>query len=246
MGSRKHLPFTKGEYYHIYNRGVDKRPITKDWKDSDRFLQSLKEFNTISPIGSIYENSFNPRPNNFKRNKLGGRTAKFDNSLVDIIAYCLNPNHYHIIVTPLAEKGIEKFMQRLGTGFTQYFNEKYDRTGALFQGKFKSSHIDSNEYLLHVVAYVNLNDKVHQLGGRTAKLVRSSWREYVEDGGVKGICNTDIILDQFKNTKEYEKSANKSLRFILENRYDDPGLVKDLLSEEEFPEKFKKRNKLKL
>ncbi len=243
MGTRKHLPFAEGEYYHIYNRGVDKRTVTKDWKDSERFLQSLVEFNTMRPIGSIYENAFN---------KLGGSTAKSGERLVEIVAYCLNPNHYHLILTPLVKKGIEKFMQRLGTGFTQYFNEKHNRTGSLFQGRFKSSHIDSNEYLLHVAAYVNLNDKVHQLGGSTAKLVRSSWGEYIDvDKNVAKekrrleICNKDIVLGQFKNNKEYEKSAKESLKFTLENRYDDPGLGMDLLAQEEYPEKFEKRNKLK-
>ncbi|MCD5384512.1 MAG: transposase [Candidatus Pacebacteria bacterium] len=252
MGARKHLPFTEGEYYHIYNRGVDKRTITEDWKDSERFLQSIVEFNTVKPIGSIYENKFSPRVSSVKKDKLGGSTTKYDSKLVEIVAYCLNPNHYHLILTPLVEKGIEKFMQKLGTGFTQYFNEKYNRSGSLFQGKFKSAHLDYNEYLMHVAAYVNLNDKVHQLGGRTAKLVRSSWWEYLgesvtSNGGKKRakICDKDIVLGQFKTSKEYEKSAMESLKFTLENRYDDPGLGLDLLAKEEHPEKFEKKNMLK-
>ena len=137
-------------------------------------------------------------------------------------------------------------MQRFGTGITKYFNEKYSRTGALFQGVFKSSHIDTNEYLLHVVSYVNLNDKVHQLGSEASKLVRSSWSEYV--GKVKkekGICNKDIVLGQFSSNNEYRKYAMESLKFTLENRYDDPTLAGDLLSKEEYPEKFVEENKLK-
>ncbi len=229
---RKHGTFAEGEYYHIYNRGVEKRDITMDWKDSERFLQSLIEFNTIKPIGSIYQNSF----------QLSNSITKSDKKLVDIVAYCLNPNHYHLILIPLVEGGIEKFMQKFGIGYTRYFNEKYNRTGGLFQGKFKSSHIESNEYLLHVAAYVNLNDRVHQLSSRSTKLVRSSWWEYLgKVDGKKEVCNKDIVLGQFKNNKEYEKSAKESLMYILENRYTEAVLSGDLLAKDEYPEKFEKR-----
>jgi len=248
MSTRKHLPFAEGEYYHIYNRGVEKRSITMDWKDSERFLQSLVEFNVLKPIGSIYENQFNPRVSSGKR--LGSRTTKSEERLVDIVAHCLNPNHYHLILTPLVENGIEKFMQKFAGGFTRYFNEKHNRTGVLFQGKFKSAHIDSNEYLLHVTAYVNLNNKVHQLGSRTTKLVRSSWLEYLGEvdkkhKGVKNICNKDIVLGQFKNAKEYEKHAKESLKFTLENRYGGGELSGDLLERDEYPDMFERESGLK-
>ncbi len=243
MTMRKHLPFAEGEYYHIYNRGVDKRTITEDWKDSERFLESIIEFNAVKPLGGLYLKQFGSYNSAIARLR---SSASKSEKLVEIVAYCLNPNHYHLILAPLIENGIEKFMQKLGTGFTKYFNEKYNRTGSLFQGRFKSSHLDSNEYLLHVVAYVNLNDKIHQLRSSASKLMRSSWGEYV--GKVKKgkeICNKDIVLGQFKNSKEYEKSAKESLRFTLENRYDDPGLGLDLLAKEEYPEKFEKENMLK-
>lgn len=201
--------FTNGEFFHIYNRGVDKRIIFTDRHDIQRFFQSLVEFNVIDPIGSLYENSFL---------QLGGETAKFTEKLVNIIAYCLNPNHFHLILEQLVDGGISEFMKRLG-GYTGYFNNKYERSGALFQGVFKDVHIDSNEYLLHVSAYVNLNNRVHQLGGETAKLVESmsSWREYV-DAGVKGICEKEIILGQFRNIVEYKDFALSSLESIIERK----------------------------
>ncbi len=95
MSLRK-TAFVEGEYYHIYNRGVDKRNIFSDKSDLNRFLQSMKEFNTKNPIGSLFENSF------LKEKELGGKASK----LVEFIAYCLNSNHYHFIITPLVEKGI--------------------------------------------------------------------------------------------------------------------------------------------
>lgn len=226
MTNRK-TPFVTGEYYHLYNRGIDKRNIFSGQKDLNRFFQSMIEFNVSEPIGSIYENSF------IKKSQLGGSTSKLrkgSQKLVDFVAFCLNPNHFHFIVTQSSEKGIEKFMHRLGTGYTMYFNEKEKRSGALFQGRFKSVHVDTNEYLLHLSAYVNLNNKVHQLGGSTSKLVgsRSSWGEYV-DKNIGGVCEKKIILDQFNNINEYKKFSLSSLEMIRRRKEDMKDLEKFLL-----------------
>jgi REP element-mobilizing transposase RayT len=191
---RKHN-FVIGEYYHIYNRGNDKRKVILDKCDLDRFLESVECFNTLEPIGSIYELSFQ------QKEQLGGSTSK----LVSIVAFCVNPNHFHFLMTPLVEKGIEKFMQKIG-GYTMYFNEKHKRSGALFQGKFKSKHIADNRYLLHLSAYINMNNR-DKCGNVIFKLSKSSLEEYTKDE--KGFCDKKIILEQFKNGKEY-------LNFALE------------------------------
>ncbi|MBI5405798.1 transposase [Candidatus Kaiserbacteria bacterium] len=224
MAMRK-TQLAEGEYYHVYNRGVDKRSIFNDREDIERFLQCMEEFNGVEPIGSLYENSFRP-------DQLGGRASKLvveeDSPLVEFIAYCLNPNHYHFILKQIAERGIEKIMQRIGTGHTMFFNNKHERNGSLFQGRFKAVHIDSNEYLLHVSSYVNLNDRVHQLGGPASKLVRSSFGEYM-DRGIKGICEKEIILGQFRNVDEYKKFALSSLKSIVERKQEVEGIEDFLL-----------------
>lgn len=213
------IQFVKKEYYHLYNRGIDKRNIFSNQKDVNRFFQSIILFNTIEPIGSIYENSFKKRQLGGSTSKLTKKTKKKEGKLVNIIAYCLNPNHYHFIVEQVAEKGIEKFMHRLATGYTMYFNEKEKRSGALFQGRFKAVHIDSNEYLIHLSAYVNLNDKVHKLGGSTSKTIRSvsSWGEYIEESKNE-ICEKRIVLEQFRSTGEYKNFALESLKTIRERK----------------------------
>lgn len=208
------VPFVEGEFYHIYNRGVDKRIIFSDQNDLNRFLQSMNEFNVLNPIGSIYENSF-------AKDQLGSEAPKLKEAkLVNFVAYCLNPNHFHFILEQVAENGISKFMQRIGCGYTNYFNEKEKRSGALFQGVFKSIHINSNEYLLYLSAYVNLNDNVHQLGSEASKLVKSksSWDEYIKGRTQDGFCEKDIILGQFKNEREYEKFARNALESILSRK----------------------------
>ena len=201
-------PFVNGKFYHIYNRGVDKRTVFEDQTDINRFFQSMDEFNSIEPIGSIFANSIS-------KNKLRCPTPK-SSKLVNIVCYCLNPNHYHFILEQTADGGISEFMKRLGGGYTNYFNEKHKRNGALFQGRFKSIHISSNEYLLYVSAYVNLNNRVHKLKN---KIFKSSWEEYIKESR-GSFCGKDIILGQFINRQEYKKTAEETLQGILERRYE--------------------------
>ena len=222
--------FAEGEFYHVYNRGTDKREVFSDENDYARFFKSMIEFNTLEPIGSIYEHSFQKRNKKSKEVfqevplPIESRTSQeeiTDGRLINIIAYCLNPNHYHFILQQVAEKGIEKFMQRLGTGYTKYYNNKHERSGALFQGKFKAIHISSNSYLLHVSAYVNLNNRVHQLGSSTSK---SSWNEYI-GSSILGVCKKDDVLGQFRKPEEYIDFAEHSLQGTLSRR----GLLDDEL-----------------
>jgi len=196
------IKLVPGEYYHIYNRGTDKRNIFADEKDLFRFWESLFDFNQTEPIGSIYEFSFK---------KKSGEVNKKRKPLVQFIAYCLNPNHFHFLITPLEEKGIEKFMQRFGNGYTKYFNNRHKRSGVLFQGKFKSKHIDSNEYLLHLSAYINGNN---QLGHPMSKLSKSSLPEFLGKTSGEKLCDTEIVLGQFRNKKEYKDFVVESLEDI--------------------------------
>ncbi len=219
MSIRK-TAFANGELYHIYNRGTDKRDIFGDQYDQLRFLQSMVEFNALDPIGSIYEHSLH------KSDTLGGKASKLVSEkgdkeiLVEVVAYCLNQNHYHFILKQISDRGIEKYMHRIGTGYTRYFNEKYERSGGLFQGKFKAIHIDTNEYLLHVSAYVNLNDRVHHLDKLGGLATKSSWEVYIGVGNVANWvpCAKEIVLGQFRNPREYEEFAMRSLRGTLERR----------------------------
>lgn len=216
--------FANGEFYHIYNRGVDKRTIFSDDYDIKRFFQSMEEFNVVKAIGSLYENSFLKKEQTKVRlgDQLGGEASK----LVNFVSYCLNPNHYHFILEQVLEGGIEKFMQRIGTGYTMYFNNRYKRTGSLFQGVFKASHIDSNEYLLHSSVYVNLNDRVHKIGDGSSK---SSWNEYTGKSP-SDFCKKDIILGQFNNSNSYKIFAESSLADIMERKEAEKEL-EDLLLE---------------
>ncbi|MEK9175048.1 MAG: transposase, partial [Patescibacteria group bacterium] len=190
-----------------YNRGVDKRQVFLEQYDVDRFLQSMEEFNTVDPIGSIYQNSFR-------------ETTKLkSDTIVDIICFCINPNHFHLLLRQKKDKGIEKFMHRLGVGYSRYFNERNHRSGSLFQGTYKAIHIDSNKYLLYLSAYINLNNKVHKLSNLVTKLTKSSWAEYTTANyHEKKFCNTKIIQEQFSSKKEYKEFAEEALQYIKERK----------------------------
>lgn len=199
--------FVEGENYHIFNRGVDKRSIFLDEKDLDRFYRSMFFFNTKDPVGSIFETEL------VKENMERLGHLAFKDPLVKFICYCLNPNHFHFGLTPVLDGGISEFMKRLSGGYTKYFNEKYKRTGSLFQGTYKSKHINTDSYLIHSSVYINLNNRVHNWDKGLEKFVKSSWDEYIGESPYQ-FCDKSIVLDQFKSLKSYEDYALESLKDI--------------------------------
>src|SRR3989339_783003 len=141
--------FIQDEFYHIFNRGVEKRTIFQNTSDYKRFMALLYLANsnqTVEFRNNSYGNSFNEI---FKQDR--------GEQLVAIGAYCLMPNHFHLLLTPLVNGGISKFMLKLQTGYSMYFNKKNERVGALFQGVFKSQYINEDKYLRYIYAYIHLN-----------------------------------------------------------------------------------------
>ena len=191
--------FQTGEFYHIYNRGVDKREVFLDKWDYVRFLKSLREFNN----DSIYEQRVYAR----NRELMGlSPEASGLSPLVEFITYCLNPNHFHFLLKQLRDNGIRIFMHKLGTGYTCYFNQKYNRSGSLFQGPFKAIHIKSDSYLLWLSGYINGNAEIH----RIAKAENWIWGSYLDYTGKRRgmLCNKNIILSQFETIEEYRDLVN--------------------------------------
>lgn len=151
--------FAEGEYYHLYNRGVDKRVVFTDKQEYERFLAYLYYMNDAERTRLTDDLRLTleakPREKGWK-------------PLVAIGAYCLMPNHFHLYATPCVEGGISKFMQRVQTAYTMYFNERHARSGALFQGTFKSQHVERENYAKYLFSYIHLNP---------AKLKDVKWKE---------------------------------------------------------------------
>ncbi len=146
MSSRNHT-FAVEEYYHCYNRGTEKRTIFLDKQDFAYFLESMKAYNSIEVLGKL----------RLHKNLMP------EQEIVDVLSYCLLPNHFHIVLKEKVENGISNFMQRVGGGYTMYFNQKYERSGVLFQGVFKSKHIETDQDLRQVLAYVTHNNVIHNI-----------------------------------------------------------------------------------
>ncbi|MFA5936297.1 MAG: transposase [Candidatus Paceibacterota bacterium] len=163
-----------GEYYHIYNRGNSKQKIFHDKEDYLRFI-SLLYISNSSESFNFYDLGRNTNFNIYEIERI--------NSLVDIGAYCLMPNHFHILITQKVENGTSKFMQKLSTSYSMYYNKKYKRTGGLFEGKFKSQHADTDQHLKYLFSYIHLNP---------IKLIQKDWKE-------KGIKNKKEALNYLFN-----------------------------------------------
>ncbi|MSU54711.1 MAG: hypothetical protein EXS48_02685, partial [Candidatus Staskawiczbacteria bacterium] len=146
-------PFITGEYYHIYNRGIDKRVIFKSKKDYERFVMLLYIANSNSDSFHL-DNLINRQNKKFNEILSLGK----NNPLVSIGAWCLMPNHFHLLVKQEVDGGITKFMRKIGTGYSMFFNIKYERSGSLFGGPFKSKLIGiDDDYMKHLFGYTHIN-----------------------------------------------------------------------------------------
>lgn len=209
---QRRTEFAIGEYYHLYNRGVEKRIIFLDANDYLRFVVLLYLSNNYQGIelGSYLRNG----------HKLeDALTEDMSSDLVSIGAYCLMPNHFHLLVKEKVENGISNFMRKLLTGYSMYFNKKYSRTGTLFEGRFKASHIAEDRYLEYLFSYIHLNP---------VKIIDHDWRENK---------NFDLV------------KAGKFLegyRFSSYNFYAGKKQVEDrILDSQNFPEYFREKKDFK-
>lgn len=213
------------EIYHVFNRGVDKRIVFEDKQDFFQFLQMLDLCNVGMTCGGVKAYKY---PSNLEQ-------RKNEPPLVEIIAYCLNGNHYHLLLKQISDDGISRFMQKIGTAYTKYFNQKNNRTGSLFQGKFKSVLVDTDQYLKGLSAYINLNNLIHlKHQSKALVLYRSSWWEYggkKEKDAFHKICKKKIILDAFKNKKIYMQFANDYVKTIISMRKDKYDETKEMFLE---------------
>lgn len=140
-----------GEFYHIINRGVDDRKIFLDDEDRLRFVNALLVFNDLAPTKWEWRGFWSQRdPSSLVH------TYKPERRLVEIHAFVLMPNHFHLLVRQIEENGIILFMKKLG-GYCYYFNKKYNRKGSLFQGRYKAILIQNEDRLINTFVYIHTN-----------------------------------------------------------------------------------------
>lgn len=219
MSIRK-LEFSLDEYYHIYDRGVDKRVIFLDEGDHDRFVRLLYTANSDT---SIYLSQLQGKAlSEIRRGK----------NLVAIGAWCLMPNHFHILLKEISEDGISIFMQKLLTAYSMYFNKKYYRKGTLFETTFLAKHLGYDQYLKYQYTYIHLNPigiidngwKKKEITNKekAKKFLKeykySSYRDYVGEEREEGaILNKEAFPEYFSTSTDFEDMILEWINFDIED-----------------------------
>lgn len=194
------VPLVTNNIYHIFNRGVNKGDIFFSGKDYKHFLSAAKHYLTKNSKYSYEKSSIN-------LNEPGSSALpalQVNKPKIEILAYCLMPNHFHFLVKQAADEGISSYMQRFINSYVHYVNIKYKRVGPLFQGPFKGVLIESDEQFLHVSRYIHLNPLASGLVPDLKNYPWSSYHSYIGDGE-DGLSSPELILRNFKTKEDYKQ-----------------------------------------
>ena len=227
------------EFYHSYNRGVEKRKIFLDGTDYARGVHDLYEFNDSNIVTNLKQR-FNGSPTPI----ISVVLEKPRKRLVDLIIWCLMPNHYHLFSEPVVENGLSKFHQKFGGGFTNFFNVKNERSGVLFQGKYKKIQVTNDTQALQLICYIHsnpldlwkpnwkekglTNSEIPQALNFLEKEYR--WSSHLDWWGIKNfpsLINTNFINHFFDNPKEYQDFFTNWLRYYIKNIKSIEGFILD-------------------
>lgn len=225
MPSRQVI-FAQDQIYHVFNRGVAALPIYSSHKHYLRFLQLIGYYRFINTPTSFSHLMKQPLE---IRQQIIDTLIKEDDLSVKIHAFCLMPNHFHLLIKQISERGIIKFMANIQNGYVKYLNIKENRVGPLFQSAFKAKRIETEEQLLHVYRYIHLNPITAYLV-ETKKLTQYPWSSlssYFSGTSKKySFISTELISSFFKNQEshkkfifdqiEYQRELDKIKHLVLE------------------------------
>ena len=197
-------PIALNEIYHIFNRSIAQQPIFLSSRDYQRAIEVLTFYQYKKP--SLRFSFYNRLP---KEQKDGFfvKLARENKPLIEIISFCLMPNHIHFLLKNLQENGINRFMGNFQNSYAKYFDTKTNRSGGLFQAMFKAVRIESDEQLLHVSRYIHLNPVTAYLirPGELKNYQWSSYPDYLHPDKSSNYIHKDLILSHFKSAKAYEQ-----------------------------------------
>jgi len=209
-------PLATGHVYHIFNKSIAGFKIFNTDTDYNRLIQSMLYYNSNKNFCGL------------TRFKELGNTISFSMQktaqLVEIIAFCHMPTHFHLILKQLKENGISCFMNALQKSYSQFFNRKQDRKGPLWQGPFKNKLVDKDEYLIHLTRYIHLNPVKARIANTPKDWPYSSFNEYIGKVDKEHkICEYENILnitssyEQYVNDHiDYQRSLSKINHLIIE------------------------------
>lgn len=200
MPTNRKIVFANGQFYHLFNRGVEKRPVfTNSW-EFKRALDTISFYQFQNP--SLRYSKYLALNDELKQLFLG--QLKKNEKIVEIIAFCLMTNHFHFLARQTKEEGITKFMAKFTNSYTKYFNTKRQRIGPLFQGIFKAVHVESDEQLVHLSRYIHLNP-VTAFIVKPEELENYQWSSYPDY--LKNLKSEEgkAVMDFFKSPQDYKK-----------------------------------------
>jgi len=205
--SQRKTRLVNSHFYHVFNRGINKIPIFYDFFDYQRALETIKYYRINTNQQRFSEFLKMPR----KERDL--YLSKDHPGKVEIVVFCLMPNHFHFILKQLTENGISDFVSRFSNSYTKYFNIKYNRCGHLFQDTFKSVFIEDDEQLIHLSRYIHFNPVTSFIVGdsQVAEYKWSSARQYL--GMEEGFVCTETVMQQFKNIDAYKKFLDSQVDY---------------------------------
>lgn len=202
MPTNRKVVFANDEIYHVFNRGVEKRPTFTDKRELDRSIITL-DFYRFANLPLKLSRFLNlPESERSKLRQVLDSSEK----LVEVICYCLMPNHFHFLLKQKAEGGISIFAANFTNSYTKYFNTKHERVGPLFQGVFKAVHIESDEQLIHVSRYIHLNPVSSYLI-EPEQLDNYLWSSYPDYMGLldRNIAEAEMVLNLFPSKEKYKQ-----------------------------------------
>lgn len=203
MPGRK-IPLVTDQVYHVLNRGIALQPTFTTKRDLQRVIEVMRYYQNEKP--PLRYSQFLALSNK-RRKQILENLAKKKQFLVEIIAYCLMPNHFHFMLKQVKENGISKYMSNFTNSYTRYLNVKNKRNGPLFEGKFKAIRVETDEQLLHLSRYIHLNPYSSYVIKNLKDLEKYPYSSFLEYLGKSqtNFCSKEIILGQFKNLKSYKK-----------------------------------------
>lgn len=213
MATNRKIAFRNDEIYHVFNRGIDRRSIFTGKMGFERARQLIK-FYRHKEIPIRYSQIL-LQPEEL-RNKILEGVFKSDR-LVDILSYCLMPNHFHFLVKQLEANGVSKFISNFTNSYTKYFNTKSKRNGPIFEGVFKAVHVETDAQLIHLTRYIHLNPVASSIIPDNM-LNKYSWSSYPEYLSLSSdeIAEKRMVLDLFKSTASYKEFVENQIDYAKE------------------------------
>lgn len=200
-----HPGFMYLQYYHLFNRGVDKRIIFTANTDRQRFIEALR-LARLSKSPRLSWLNKQIKLGNIDSTFLAQLEEKYGPPLLDIISYSLMSNHFHLQVKELIEGGITQFFRKLGTSYVMYFNIRYERTGRLFESQYKSVLIRTDEQLIHLSRYIHINPLLSsKIDISLDELKQYPWTSVPDYLGFRRqpFCDPSAVMAFFKSPQDY-------------------------------------------